>query len=336
MKWLLKDAALGDMVRVKIRDIYHYGIYVNDGEVIQFGPPPSERVAKKDSEIEVIATDIDAFLIGGFLEVAEFDKKERKKNRSPEDTVSYARSKLGTRGYNILYNNCEHFANECISGVAVCSQADRVRELFRNMPIVDVYVARIPEGVRIGSVYPKERDTEIRAVSNERVKREKYFVWKLLEYGLDRSLGFKIKKLSLRKNEHGKWECDSCKISLSHSGSAVAVSISRAPVGVDIELLGSQHSEKLADKILTDAEKEVFLSASERDRKELLVKFWSLKEAIFKKGDAPFIEPSRIETVGESALSKKITVADEELILSVATDTPERIRIFENVDLSKI
>ena len=336
MKWLLKDAVAGDMIRVKLGDIYHYGIYVNDSDVIQFGPPPERRITKKDSEIEVLSTDIDAFLIGGFLEVAEFDKKEKKRNRAPEDVIAYARSRIGTRGYNILYNNCEHFANECISGVASCSQADRVREMFRTMPIVDIYLAEIPEGVKIKGVYPKERDEEIRSVSNERVKREKYFVWKLLEYALERSLGIKIKKAALTKNEAGKWTTDSCYISLSHSGSAVAVAISRAAVGVDIELLSSSHTEKLAQKILTKSENDNFLLQNDSEKNVFLIKKWSMKEAIFKKENNKIFEPSKIESSTENAFSKIVRIGGEDFICSVATDTPEKCRFFEGINLSKV
>ena len=46
----------------------------------------------------MLSSDIDTFLAGGFLEVCEFDRKERKKNRAPDEVVNYARSKLGMRG----------------------------------------------------------------------------------------------------------------------------------------------------------------------------------------------------------------------------------------------
>ena len=33
MKWIFSDAKYGDIVRVKLGDIYHYGIYVNNEEI---------------------------------------------------------------------------------------------------------------------------------------------------------------------------------------------------------------------------------------------------------------------------------------------------------------
>ena len=214
--------------------------------------------------------------------------------------------------------------------------AERVKFLPYDAQFVDIYLAKIPEEVNLGHVYPSEREKEIQAVTNERVKREKYFVWKLLEYGLEKSLGFKINEINLSKNEHGKWVTDSCKISLSHSGCAVSVAISGAPIGVDIEILNTIRKEKFAEKILTDAEKKNFASVSENKKNTFLTKIWSMKEAIFKKSDAHFFEPSKIETIGEKIFFEELTVGTEKFILSVAADTPEKIRLFKNVDLTKI
>lgn len=133
MKWLLSEPRYGDMIRVKSGAVYHYGIYVSDAEVIQFGLAPAARPTLKDSEVEVLATDIDTFLGGQFLEVAEFDRKEKKANRAPDEVVSTARARLGERGYHILYNNCEHFANECVSGKHYSEQVDGVREMFKGI-----------------------------------------------------------------------------------------------------------------------------------------------------------------------------------------------------------
>ncbi len=133
MKWILGEPKGGDMIRVKSGTIYHYGIFVDDGEVIQFGLAPAARPTLKDSDIEVLATDIDTFLAGQFLEVAEFDRKEKKTNRTPAEVISAARARMGERGYHILYNNCEHFAFECVTGKHYSSQVDGVREMFRGL-----------------------------------------------------------------------------------------------------------------------------------------------------------------------------------------------------------
>ena len=77
-------------------------------------------------------------------------------------------------------------------------------EFAVNKPIfVDVYVAKIPNNFKINAVYCKERQNEIDLVLSEKVRTEKYFVWKLLEYVLKT-------EFNLTENEfsciNGKWE----------------------------------------------------------------------------------------------------------------------------------
>lgn len=131
MKWELSEAVYGDIVRICLGEIYHYGIYVSDDEVIQFGPPPV-NILRPEDEIEVCVTNIDDFLCGKFLEVEKPERKERKKRRSPEEVVQTARSRIGEKGYSILYNNCEHFVYECAYGEHFCSQTDRIRKMWRS------------------------------------------------------------------------------------------------------------------------------------------------------------------------------------------------------------
>lgn len=336
MKWTYKEPSFGDMIRVYVGTIYHFGIYVSDDEVIQFGLPPSRRAGISDAEVEVLKSDIDAFLAGGFLEVCEFDKKEKKKNRSPKETVDYARSKIGTRGYHILYNNCEHFANECISGVQICRQAEDVRALFRSMPIVDVYIAAIPENEPTGDIACKARREEISSVSNEKVRREKYFVWKLLCYALERSFGKREKKLDFVKKPCGAWSTDGIEFSLSHSDGAVAVAVSRAPVGIDIESVHSPRSEKIAERIMTEDEFSRYNELPAEKKVDRLIEIWTAKEAIFKSKHKSDFVPSQYSTLSESFKTDAISLNDKKYVWTTATETPEKIRIFTDIDLTKI
>ena len=333
MKWTFCEPAFGDMVRVAIGSIYHFGIYVSDDEVIQFGLPPSARSSLLDADVEVLASGIDEFLAGGFLEVAEFDKKEKKRNRTPKETVEYARSKLGTRGYHILYNNCEHFANECISGVKVCRQAEDVRAMFLNMPVVDVYIAALPENAPIGTVDCKERRNEIETVTNERVKREKYFVWKLLCYALERSFGIRGRKLEFTKEAWGGWSAKGAEISLSHSDGALAVAVSRAPVGVDIERIRAPRSDRLSELIMTEGELAQYEKIAEGEREEHLIGVFCAKEAIFKSKKLQAFKPKDHDTLKESFKRDTVTVKGERYVFTVATATPGIVRVYSDIDL---
>ena len=132
MKWKLSEPSVGDIVRVQAGSIYHYGIYVSDSEVIQFGAKPQLGVIVPDCAVRVISTDVSAFLLGGFLEVAELSRKELKERRDPETIVNIAKSRIGEGGYSIFDNNCEHFAFECALGKAKSEQANKLKKLFKR------------------------------------------------------------------------------------------------------------------------------------------------------------------------------------------------------------
>lgn len=332
MRWTLKAAEYGDMVRVKLGSVYHYGIFVSESEVIQFGPPPAGRALLKDSELEVCATDVYGFLCGGFMEVAEAERKEKKKRRSAEEIVASARARMGERGYNILYNNCEHFAYECAFGEKYCSQTEALRAVWRSLPVLDVYVAQIPEACDFKEVLPVARREEIAECSNESVKRQKYAVWKLFEYGLKRTFGYAIDKLELTRGANGKWQCNACEFSLSHSGNVVAVALSRKPVGVDIEGVYAVKAE-LAKKILTEEELATY-SALTGNREEYLSRKWTEKESLFKRSGGKAFQPSKIAVLGQSLKTEKITAPDGEYFLTVASDDIAKFKFFSNVKLS--
>ena len=133
MKWAPEKAKAGDMVRIPIGQFYHIGIFVSEDEVIQFGLPPIPENLSAADEIKVIATDIDVFSCGKIVEVAKLDFKEKLKRFKPQKTVELARSRIGETGYNIIHNNCEHFAYECVFGEKYCSQEDELRQKWRKL-----------------------------------------------------------------------------------------------------------------------------------------------------------------------------------------------------------
>lgn len=332
MKWELKTPSKGDMIRVKLGSIYHYGVFVSEEEVVQFGLAPNARPLIKDSEVEVCVSDIDVFLQNGFLEVATLDKKERKKRQAVDKTVQIARSRIGEKGYNILYNNCEHFAYECVFGEKKCTQADTVREFFRNLPIVDVYVAKIPSEMGLDRVYPSEREEEIARCGNDRVKREKYYAWKLLAYALNRTFGYKMENLRFEKSKSGKWRTPSCFFSISHSEDAVTVVVSRSEVGIDIEWMDSAKDSTLR-KALTRKEAKECEDIPTDAQTEYLLKAWTGKESIFKTWDKDDFQPSKIHVADYSVESRAVAVAEKRYMLSVATEFKPNIRWYFDVQI---
>lgn len=325
MKWEMISPNAGDMVRVKTGSIYHYGVFVSEDEVIQFGLAPIARQNLKDSDIEVCASSVDVFLHGGFLEVGVPDKKEALTRIKPSRTVEIARSKMGERGYNILYNNCEHFAYECVFGQKKCTQADDTRKMFRdlfaNMLVMRVYTAAIPQkdvsDEMLSKLYPVARKEEIEGCSNLFLRRQKYYAWKLLEHALKDTFGYEMQSLNLSKNENGKWICPSCFFSISHSENAVAVAVARCAVGVDIQSLDiSTPLGGFRKKILTPSEEEELLELGGKSEDQFLLTKWSQKESIFKSLDQKHFKPSTLDTKDHPTASKELTVGNTRYVLS--------------------
>ena len=330
MKWTYEQPKKGDIVRVCFGNFYHYGIYVSDSEVIQFGLSPTHNAGKKESDIKVLSSSIDTFIEDGFLEVAQLDGKEQKQRKSVDETVNEARSRIGEGGYHLLYNNCEHFASSCVFGKASCSAIDEVRKLIRSLPIINVYTACIPSKKISEKLYPKERDEEVRNCTNEEVAKEKYYVWKLLEYALERTFGKKMKKLVFAKTYCGKWVCEGYEFSLSHSHGVVAVAVSRKPVGVDIEL-DHQMKEGIEKKILSDVEFAEFEGVDKDKKNDYLLTKWTQKESVFKTMNLTSYSIKDVKT--ESVKTFKIQEGERDYYLSVTTPYLDNIKIVQNVQL---
>lgn len=311
------------MIRVKAGPLYHYGIYVSDDEVIQFGPNPVLRLEIPDSQLSVCATNIEEFLCGEFLEVASPERAERKKLRKPGQVVELARSRVGEKGYHILHNNCEHFANECYCGEKRSAQTDGIRALFQNMNVVDLYTAALPDGP-VGEVYPPQRQEQLEQTGHEGLRKQRYYVWKLLEYGVHRSLGLKIQDLHFHRDDRGKWSCRECFFSLSHTDGVVAVAVSKKPVGVDIEALDRPVNPKLGDKILTASEK------LQQTTERYLLEKWCAKESLFKMGSEPVFHPERIETDKNVAV-RELSLGEEAYLCAVASADIKKLRCYENI-----
>lgn len=80
----------------------HHGIDCGDGTVIHY---------RKTEEAAVTRTSLAAFAAGNPIY-----KKHQTLAFIPEDVVRRAESRLGERQYNLVSNNCEHFANWCKTG----------------------------------------------------------------------------------------------------------------------------------------------------------------------------------------------------------------------------
>lgn len=130
MDFVEKSPVRGEAIRTRVRFYHHYGIYLSEDRVIQFGLPDNTGIPNE--KICVCVTDIYTFLNGGSLEVGVPDREERKRLRPAEQVVAEAESRLGQTGYDILHNNCEHFVNDCLFGKPTSGWLEKERAKLRK------------------------------------------------------------------------------------------------------------------------------------------------------------------------------------------------------------
>ena len=128
MKWWPTACRPGDLIRVRLKNgLWHYGVCTGEDEVIQFGLPPRGKTPPPE-EIRVVSSDMNTFASDSFIEVAQLSLGERLRRKKPEETVRLARTSLGQGGYDLLRNNCEHFATACVFGKGFSLQAQKAAE----------------------------------------------------------------------------------------------------------------------------------------------------------------------------------------------------------------
>ncbi len=329
MKWWPSACQPGDMIRVQIGAIYHYGIFADETEIVQFGLPPVQL--RSDSEQRVCVTDMEGFSGGKIVEVGCPDRRERKQRFSAEKTLALARARIGEGGYNLIHNNCEHFVYECVFGIKRCTQEEEARRRWNSRPILDVYFAAVPEALPEQPLEPPEREREVRQTANLPLASQKYAAWKTLEYAVRRSFGYRFSDLRFTKERGGKWSCDKLQFSIAHTDGAVAVAVSNGAVGVDlenVEVFSAKYGRDdavnaMCEKALTTAES----AADGGCGVTRFLRLWTKKESIYKYRPTGSFQPQCIETQTASAQSVTLTLHGT-LICSVCGDRAETVRFF--------
>lgn len=133
--WKIIEPKYGDLIRVKRPNYYHVGIFYKDNKVIHFASDHGDSVTAPQ-EVYVHIAPMNEFLLGGALEVAQFNKEEKKNIRLPDKIIEIALSHINDKGYDFMQNNCEHFANRCVYIHPPKTQmelyVEKVAELLKN------------------------------------------------------------------------------------------------------------------------------------------------------------------------------------------------------------
>lgn len=168
-KFTEADLLAGDVIYVErwYGAYEHFAVYVGHGEVIHYAPKPGEEEATvhrapfseflEDStkfyvcQFDKVHKDVESIVsgmslgrwvtgfpdnasggLGGLGHLLHFLRTMDYHLYTPEETVRRAESKLGEHEYDLLFNNCEHFAVWCKTGVSESKQVDQVLDLLTD------------------------------------------------------------------------------------------------------------------------------------------------------------------------------------------------------------
>ena len=140
----------GDVIGVSRKGLYeHYAVYLGKGRVIHYcgeGNDFGGTVSVHEADISEFIKDSKSyfvvwfdngipykiqrettFLFNGSLEYYNgIYQRTKRKTFSAKETVARAKSRVGETEYNLITNNCEHFAMWCKTGVSESSQVKNI------------------------------------------------------------------------------------------------------------------------------------------------------------------------------------------------------------------
>ncbi len=94
----------------------HHGIYIGDGKVVHY--------AKTNAgQTKIALTSLEEFAKGRAIKIVRYEFCDR-----PEVVVQRALSRLGVDNYDLIFNNCEHFATWCKTGDGRSAQVEAVSD----------------------------------------------------------------------------------------------------------------------------------------------------------------------------------------------------------------
>jgi len=97
----------------------HHGIDCGDGTVIHFTGEPGKK-----SDASIARSTMADFALDSIVHMRDYSAKD-----DSQVVIDRAKSKLGSKDYNLVTNNCEHFATWCCTGRTASEQVRRVSSL---------------------------------------------------------------------------------------------------------------------------------------------------------------------------------------------------------------
>ena len=168
--------ARGDHIYVeRLGGVYaHHGIDIGEGQAIEFNADSWLKPRR------VRLSTIEAFAKEGEVRVREYDSlyeeleqsnyfekasrtmrgaidrmigKEQVMDFSPDAVVARAKKRLGEYGFDLFFNNCEHFATWCKTGISDSSQINALwQKVLENTSSMAANQKKMLEGMQTNSM----------------------------------------------------------------------------------------------------------------------------------------------------------------------------------------
>jgi hypothetical protein len=137
----------GDVIIAERKSYRHYGIYAGEDKVIHY----NKKEFRFGFPAEIVETTMDQFARGDNVTLCKF--KEKRRLYSRKETLLRAKSQIGKKGYNAVFNNCEHFArwcktgryesnqvlDECVNAFGFEKEPRRMVEVFMLDPVENIF-----------------------------------------------------------------------------------------------------------------------------------------------------------------------------------------------------
>lgn len=127
----------GDLIRVqRSKKYYHYGIVVNNNNVIHFTGPVDDSIMDVNN-IQIRETSLDLFLRGDKIQILKPYSSPFDRNVVVERAEAFiGKNKLFGKSYNLVSNNCEHFASYIYFGKKESKQVRLVSAILAGVALV--------------------------------------------------------------------------------------------------------------------------------------------------------------------------------------------------------
>lgn len=182
-----------------------------------------------------------------------------------------------------------------------------------------VFFAQVGGG-SVNQVVCTERVLELQQIGNAHLAEQKLSAWLLLQQVLERCLSADLNNVEFCKHPSGKWTCNLCHFSISHSQNVVCVAISNNAVGVDVENLAhfsNKSPVRLLERIATQSEQSV------EPTLQNVAELWSKKEAIFKAQGCGSFVPNSICSLQTPTHTFNLQLQGQQHVVSVCGSTPQ-------------